>query len=97
MNISDVTSASTLYNIPFSNGAIYLEKNVNLFLKRQDPRATNYLYNYDERPSEGSRGDSTSSSASTFLQKEGMPKLDLRYLLEGDIDITLDLCWWRLI
>ena len=92
MNISDVTSASTLYNIPFSNGAIYLEKNVNLFLKRQDPRATNYLYNYDERPSEGSRGDSTSSSASTFLQKEGMPKLDLRYLLEGDIDITLDLC-----
>ena len=90
---SEVTSASTLYNVPFSNGAIYIEKNVNLFLKRQDPQGINYLYNYDERPSigNGEKGN-VSSTASAFLRKEGMPKLDLRYLLEGDIDITLDLC-----
>lgn len=89
---TEVTSASTLYDVPFSNGAMYLEKNINLFLKRQDPRANNYLYNYDERPSKNSRGNSISSTLSAFLRKVGMPKLDLRYLLEGDIDITLDLC-----
>lgn len=89
---TDVSSASTLFNIPFSNGAIYLEKNINLFLKRQDPHGSNYLYNYDERPVVGKINSSVSSSSSTFLRKEGMPKLDLRYLLEGDMNITLDLC-----
>jgi hypothetical protein len=92
MKTSEVTSASTLYNVPFSNGAIYIEKNVNLFLKRQDPQGINYLYNYDERPSLGDEESKVSSTLSAFLRKEGMPKLDLRYLLEGDIDITLDLC-----
>ena len=91
INISNVPSSSTLYNAPFSNGAIYIEKNINIFLKRQDPRATNYLYNYEERPTSENK-NSISTSLSTFLRKEGMPKLDLRYLLEGDMDITLDLC-----
>ena len=91
IKVSDVSSASTLYNAPFSNGAIYIEKNINLFLKRQDPHSINYLYNYDERPSTKNQ-NSVSTSLSTFLRREGMPKLDLRYLLEGDIDITLDLC-----
>ena len=92
INVTDVTSASTLYDIPFSNGAIYIERNINLFLKRQDPHELNYLYNYDERPNAGPSSNSVSSSISSFLRKEGMPKLDLRYLLEGDIDISLDLC-----
>lgn len=91
IKVSDVSSASTLYNVPFSNGAIYIEKNINLFLKRQDPHSINYLYNYDERPSTKNQ-NSVSTSLSTFLRREGMPKLDLRYLLEGDINITLDLC-----
>ena len=91
IKVSEVSSASTLYNAPFSNGAIYLEKNINLFLKRQDPHSINYLYNYDERPSKIDP-ERISTSLSTFLRREGMPKLDLRYLLEGDIDITLDLC-----
>ena len=92
MNTSDVEASSELHDAPFSNGAIYIEKNVNVFLKRQDPHSVNYLYNYDERPVTGSAGNTVSSSNSSFLKKEGMPKLDLRYLLEGDIDITLDLC-----
>ena len=92
INVTDVTSASTLYDIPFSNGAIYIERNINLFLKRQDPHELNYLYNYDERPNAGPSSNAVSSSISSFLRKEGMPKLDLRYLLEGDIDISLDLC-----
>jgi hypothetical protein len=91
IKVSDVSSASTLYNVPFSNGAIYIEKNINLFLKRQDPHSINYLYNYDERPTSGDV-NSVSTSLSNFLRIEGMPKLDLRYLLEGDMDITLDLC-----
>lgn len=89
---TEVSSASTLYDVPFSNGAIYIEKNINLFLKRQDPHSVNYLYNYDERPTTVGNTTNISSTASAFLRKEGMPKLDLRYLLEGDIDITLDLC-----
>lgn len=91
INVTDVTSASTLYDIPFSNGAIYIEKNLNIFLKRQDPRGENCLYNYTDRPKSGG-DDASATSSCTFLRKEGMPKLDIRYLLEGDDNISFDLC-----
>ena len=37
-NQSDLYTNSELYDLPFSNGRLYIEKNINFFLKRQDPR-----------------------------------------------------------
>ena len=34
---SELANDSLLYNRPFANGCFYIEQNVNLFLKRQDP------------------------------------------------------------
>lgn len=34
---SELANDSDIYDIPFANGCLYLEKNTNLFLKRQDP------------------------------------------------------------
>lgn len=34
---SEMTQNDELYDIPFTNGRFYLEKNINFFLKRQDP------------------------------------------------------------
>ena len=35
---SDLDKNSELFDIPFSNGRLYIENNINFFLKRQDPR-----------------------------------------------------------
>lgn len=35
---SDLDKYSELFDIPFSNGRLYIEKNINFYLKRQDPR-----------------------------------------------------------
>ena len=35
--LSESNYGDELYNIPFANGRIYLEKNINLYVKRQDP------------------------------------------------------------
>ena len=35
---SELTTDSDLKDMPFSNGCLYIEQNVDLFLKRQDPR-----------------------------------------------------------
>lgn len=34
---SELYRKSDLYNLPFSNGRLYIEKNINFFLRRQDP------------------------------------------------------------
>ena len=34
---SNLTNNSELYDMPFSNGRLYIQKNINFFLKRQDP------------------------------------------------------------
>ena len=34
---SEMAQDDELYNTPFTNGRFYLEKNINFFLKRQDP------------------------------------------------------------
>ena len=38
INQSDLEKNSELFDIPFSNGRLYIENNINFFLKRQDPR-----------------------------------------------------------
>ena len=35
--MSELTSDDDLYNMTFANGRLYIEKNLNLFLRRQDP------------------------------------------------------------
>lgn len=37
LKASELNKNSSLYSLPFSNGRIYIQKNVNFFLKRQDP------------------------------------------------------------
>ena len=37
---SEMRQDDELYNIPFANGRFYVEKNINFFLKRQDPVGT---------------------------------------------------------
>ena len=38
MKVSELDKNSELYDLPFSNGNIYVQKNINFSLKRQDPR-----------------------------------------------------------
>lgn len=38
INPSELDRSSDLFDLPFSNGRFYLQKNINFFLKRQDPR-----------------------------------------------------------
>ena len=45
---SELTSTDELYDRPFSNGCIYINNNINLFLKRQDPHGIYYMLNYWE-------------------------------------------------
>ena len=40
LEYSELGSGDDLYDMPFANGAFYIQKNVNLFLKRQDPDGT---------------------------------------------------------
>lgn len=35
--MSDLTSESPIYDMPFTNGRLYIHKNVNMFVRRQDP------------------------------------------------------------
>ena len=37
LKLSELTSDDVLYDMPFSNGCLYIHQNVNFFLKRQDP------------------------------------------------------------
>ena len=37
---SELMMDNSLYNTPFSNGRLYIEKNINFFLRRQDPNGT---------------------------------------------------------
>lgn len=46
--MSELENDSILYNMPFSNGRNYIEQNVILYLKRQDPTGEYGLLNYDE-------------------------------------------------
>lgn len=48
-NFSELSNESELYNIPFSNGCLYIEKEIPFFLKRQDPFGIYNLRNVGKR------------------------------------------------
>lgn len=37
VNFSELSNTNDLYNAPFANGRLYIQKNINIFTKRQDP------------------------------------------------------------
>jgi len=47
---SEISSDSQLYSRTFSNGCIYINDNINLFVRRQDPHGVYYMLNYWENP-----------------------------------------------
>ena len=71
--MSELESTSPLYNMPFTNGRNYIHKNVNMFVRRQDPQGEFYLY----RPSQ--------KNPLRRFQVEGNGKIDfdtVRYITD---------------
>ena len=77
--MSDLSSDSQLYNMPFVNGRLYVHHNVNVFLRRQDPHGEHKLFH----PSK--------SNPLKKYQIEGDAKLDLDYI-QFIIDSMVDVC-----
>ena len=77
--MSDLSSESPLYNMPFTNGRLYIHKNVNVHVRRQDPHGEYRLF----RPS--------ISNPLRRFQVEGEPKLDFEYM-QYIIDSMVDAC-----
>lgn len=46
--MSELENDSVLFNMPFSNGRHYIEQNVIIYLKRQDPEGKFNLYTFDK-------------------------------------------------
>ena len=42
--MSELTSDSPLYNMPFTNGRLYVHKNINVFVRRQDPHNDFHIF-----------------------------------------------------
>lgn len=77
--MSDLDSESPIYNMPFTNGRLYIHKNVNVFVRRQDP--ANLFHLFRPNPLNPLRR----------FQVEGEKPLDfdaIRYIT----DIALDAC-----
>lgn len=75
--MSDLESTSPLYNMPFTNGRNYIHKNVNVFVRRQDPHNEFNIF----RPS--------SENPLRRFQVEGGEKLDfdqIQYITDTMID-----------
>ena len=77
--MSDLTSDSPIYNMPFTNGRLYIHKNLNIFVRRQDPHGGYRLF----RPS--------INNPLRRFQVEGNPKLDFDYIQEI-IDSMVNAC-----
>ena len=77
--MSDLASDSPLYNMPFTNGRLYIHKNVTVPVRRQDPHGEFRLF----RPS--------ISNPLRRFQVEGEPKLDFEYM-QYIIDSMVDAC-----
>ena len=77
--MSDLTSESPIYNMPFTNGRLYIHKNVDVFVRRQDPVNDYKLY----RPS--------IENPLRRFQIEGNAKLDFDYI-QTIIDSKVDAC-----
>lgn len=77
--MSDLESTSPIYNMPFTNGRLYIHKNVDVFVRRQDPDNDYKLFRpYSENPLRR-------------FQVEGKGKLDFDYL-DYIIDSSVDAC-----
>lgn len=81
IKMSDILSGSSLYDAPFANGAIYIQNNINLFLKRQDPENQYGLARPEEKMN-------ISIETLGDVSVWGKPKTDLRYLLVNDNNET---------
>ena len=77
--MTDLTSDSPIYNMPFTNGRLYIHKNFNIFVRRQDPHGDYKLF----RPS--------INNPLHRFQVEGNPKLDFDYVQEI-IDSMVNAC-----
>ena len=66
--MSDLSSESPIYNMPFTNGRLYIHKNVNVFVRRQDPNNDYHLF----RP--------VYNNPLRRFQIEGNPKLNFDYI-----------------
>jgi hypothetical protein len=77
--MSDLESDSPIYNMPFTNGRLYIHKNVDVFVRRQDPHGEYRIF----RPS--------LKNPLRRFQVEGDPKLDFDYI-QYIIDSMVDAC-----
>lgn len=77
--MSDLDNTSPLYDMPFTNGRLYINRNVNVFLRRQDPDGAYKLYS-----------PSVANPLKRF-QVEGGKKLDFDYI-NYIIDSMVDAC-----
>lgn len=77
--MSDLSSDSPIYNMPFTNGRLYIHRNLNVFVRRQDPNNDYHLF----RPSLG--------NPLRRFQVEGDAKLDFDYI-QTIIDSMVDAC-----
>lgn len=66
--MSKLTNESPIYNMPFTNGRLYVHSNVNVFLKRQDPTGDYMLF----RPAQ--------ANPLQRFKVEGQPQLDFDYI-----------------
>ena len=77
--MSDLGSESPIYNMPFANGRLYIHRNLNVFLRRQDPHAGYNLFK------------ASKSNPLRRFQIEGDAKLDFDYI-QQIIDSLVDAC-----
>lgn len=77
--MSDLSSDSPIYNMPFTNGRLYIHKNINVFVRRQDPHNDYKLF----RPA--------ANNPLRRFQVEGDAKLDFDYI-QTIIDSMVDAC-----
>lgn len=77
--MSDLASTSPIYNMPFTNGRNYIHKNINVFVRRQDPQGEFKLF----RPS--------NTNPLRRFQVEGNGKIDMDYV-QYITDTMIDAC-----
>ena len=66
---SELPNDSTLFDMPFANGCLYIHQNVNFFLKRQDPlNEFGLLYPED--------ANDNNEPQTKFYKKPGNNKID---------------------
>lgn len=75
----DLDSESPIYNMPFANGRLYIHKNIDMFVRRQDPHNDYLLFNQSPK------------NPLKQFKVEGDAKLDFDYI-KYIIDSMVDAC-----